>query len=152
MAFTTFLQGSSRRYQTRTRRQACWNAAPRRRSFVPRFEVLEDRTVLAWMPIGPAPILNGRTDGNEPVTGRVAAVAGEPTNANIIYVAAAGGGVWKTINGGQTWKPLTDTQATLTMGALAVAPSNPQVIYAGTGEANNSDDSFYVQGVLKSTD
>jgi hypothetical protein len=51
-----------------------------------------------------------------------------------------------------TWTPLTDTQATLIMGVIAVAPSNPSVIYAGTGEAGNSADSYYGRGVLKSTD
>jgi photosystem II stability/assembly factor-like uncharacterized protein len=127
---------------------------------------LEDRNLLSsgialsatsWTPIGPAPIVsslipNGLDPGNTPVTGRIAALAADPTNANIIYVAAAGGGVWKTTDGGTTWSPLTDNQATLSMGAIAVAPSNPNVIYAGTGEASNSIDSYYGRGILKSTD
>src|SRR3954447_20764453 len=54
-------------------------------------------------------------------------------------------------NGGTTWTALTDTQTTLAMGAIAVAPSNGQVIYAGTGEANNSADSQYGTGILVST-
>src|SRR5262249_34983181 len=74
-----------------------------------------------------------------------------PTDAGTIYIAAAGGGVWKTIDGGITWDPLTDSQPTLSMGAIAIAPSNPQVIYAGTGEANNSGDSNFGRGVLVST-
>jgi photosystem II stability/assembly factor-like uncharacterized protein len=132
----------------------------------PCLERLEDRDLLSggitlsttsWTPIGPAPIVsssipNGLDPGNTPVTGRIAAVAADPTNANTIYVAAAGGGVWKTTDGGTTWSPLTDNQATLSMGAIAVAPSNPNVIYAGTGEADNSIDSFYGRGILKSTD
>jgi photosystem II stability/assembly factor-like uncharacterized protein len=119
-----------------------------------RLEPLENRTLLSWLPLGPAPILTGQTLGAapQPVTGRVTAVAGDPTNANILYVATAGGGVWKTTDGGVSWQPLTDGQATLFMGVLAVAPSNPSVIYAGTGEADNSGDSFYGRGVLKSTD
>ena len=68
-----------------------------------------------------------------------------------IYVAAAGGGVWKTIDGGATWMPLTDTQATLSMGAIAVAPSNPNIIYAGTGEGNGGN-SNYGRGILVSAD
>lgn len=113
-------------------------------------------SVTSWTPIGPAPIVsslipNGLDPGNTPVTGRIAAIAADPTNANTIYVAAAGGGVWKTTDGGTTWTPLTDNQATLSMGAIAVAPSNPNVIYAGTGEADNSIDSFYGRGILKST-
>src|SRR5262249_50206521 len=90
--------------------------------------------------------------GNTPVSGRIAAVAADPTNAKIIYIAAAGGGVWKTTDGGTTWTPLTDNQPTLSMGAIAVAPSNPNVIYAGTGEADNMSDCFYGRGILKSTD
>ena len=54
----------------------------------------------------------------------------------IIYVATSGGGVWKTFNGGSTWTPLTDDQATLFMGSIAVAPTNPSVVYAGTGDPN----------------
>jgi photosystem II stability/assembly factor-like uncharacterized protein len=128
-------------------------------------EPLEDRSLLSgitlsttsWTPIGPAPIVgtsvpNSLGPGNSPVSGRIAAVAADPTNANTIYVAAAGGGVWKTTDGGTTWSPLTDSQATLSMGAIALAPSNPNVIYAGTGEADNSTDCFYGRGVLKSTD
>lgn len=132
----------------------------------PCLELLEVRNLLSsgiplsttsWTPIGPAPIVsssipNSLDPGNSPVSGRIAAVAADPTNANIIYVAAAGGGVWKTTDGGTTWSPLTDRQATLSMGAIAVAPSNPNIIYAGTGEADNSIDSFYGRGLLKSTD
>src|SRR5438067_972506 len=111
-------------------------------------EQLEDRTVpaislsnTAWTAVGPASIGGGQIPGGGQVSGRITAIAGDPTNADVIYIGAAGGGVWKTINGGQSWTPLTDNQATLFMGAIAVAPSNPQVIYAGTGEANNSGDS-----------
>ena len=98
-----------------------------------------------WSAVGPASLANGSS-------GRLAAVAGDPNNANVLYVAAAGGGVWKTVDAGASWTPLTDGQSTLFMGALAVAKSNPDVIYAGTGEATNSGLSFYGRGVLKSTD
>ena len=79
-------------------------------------------------------------------------IAAHPINANTIYIAAAGGGVWKTTDGGSIWIPLTDSQPTLAMGAIASAPSNPSVIYAGTGEANNSSDSHFGGGILVSTD
>ena len=52
-------------------------------------------------------------------------------------MATSGGGVWKTFNGGSTWTPLTDDQATLFMGSVAVAPTNPSVVYAGTGDPNS---------------
>src|SRR5438132_7315701 len=105
-----------------------------------------------WTPLGPAPIVNGARPGGGPVSGRVTGIAAHPSDPNTIYVAAAGGGVWKTTNGGTSWTPLTDFASTLSMGALAIAPSNPLVIYAGTGEANNSGDSNFGGGVLVSTD
>src|SRR5205823_11214893 len=102
MSFTTFLQVAPRSYPNRlSRRKPRRNAVPWRKSFVPRVEVLEERTLLAWQPIGPAPIVDGMP-GNQ-LSGRVAAVAGHPTNPNIIYVAAATGGVWRTMDGGTSW-------------------------------------------------
>jgi hypothetical protein len=90
-------------------------------------------------------------------SGRVTGIAADPTNANIVYVAAAGGGVWKTTdaeNSSPTWTPLTDNipGTTDSMGAIAIAPSYPHVLYAGTGEANNSVDSNYGEGILVTKD
>src|SRR5215472_10985164 len=89
-----------------------------------------------WTPIGPASLSGG--GGN--YSGRITGIAVDPTNSSNIYIAAAGGGVWQTTNGGPAWVPLTDNQPTLAMGAIAIAPSNHLKIYAGTGEANNSED------------
>jgi uncharacterized repeat protein (TIGR01451 family) len=137
-------------------------------------ERLEDRTLLSssiplnaasWTDIGPAPINGGQVPGGGAVAGRITGLATDPTNVNIIYAASAGGGVWKTTDGGTTWAPLTDNLTDSSgnpipdfMGAVAVAPSAPQVVYAGTGEANNSVfpntssyDSFYGDGILVST-
>jgi photosystem II stability/assembly factor-like uncharacterized protein len=113
-----------------------------------------------WTAIGPAPLVNTSMSGSPAYSGRIAALAADPRNANIIYIAAAGGGVWKTLDGGTTWKSLTDKQPIQFMGAIALAPSNPSVIYAGTGEANLGpsklaiarDNIYYGFGVLKSTD
>jgi photosystem II stability/assembly factor-like uncharacterized protein len=110
--------------------------------------------------MGPAPLVNGNTNYTENTTGRVTSIAADPTDANTIYIGAASGGVWKTTDGGGSWTPLTDTQSTLVIGALALAPSDPKVIYAGTGEANmgpskgkrHRDNIYYGRGVLKSAD
>jgi len=103
----------------------------------------------AWTAIGPAPLNSATFTGN--VSGRITGVAAHPTDANTIYVAPAGGGVWKTTNGGTNWTALTDMQSTLSMGALAIARSNSMMIYAGTGEANNGQDSNFGRGILVST-
>ncbi len=112
---------------------------------------LEPRTLLtSWTALGPAPIVNGVGEG-QAASGRIAGVAASPTDPNTYYIAAAGGGVWKTTNAGVSWVPLTDSQPTQAMGAIAVAPSNGNFVYAGTGEANNSGDSQYGMGILHST-
>src|ERR1700720_4601187 len=90
----------------------------------------------SWTPLGPASL--STEAGN--VSGRIAGVAVDPTNSSNIYIAAAGGGVWQSTDAGVTWNALTDSQSTLAMGAIAIAPSNHLRIYAGTGEANNSAD------------
>lgn len=105
-----------------------------------------------WTAIGPAPLATSSPpSGNTNVSGRLTGIAVDPTNANNIYVTPAGGGVWKTTNGGTGWTPLTDGQQTLSMGAIALAPNTPNKIYAGTGEANNSADSNYGRGILTSS-
>lgn len=108
-----------------------------------------------WINIGPAPItpINGGIflDAGQtprPKSGRVADVAVHPSDPNHWLIGAAQGGVWRTLDSGATWTPLTDTQASLAMGAIAFAPSNPNIIYAGTGE----DVSYAGLGLLKSTD
>ena len=84
--------------------------------------------------------------------GRVAAVAGVPGNPNIIYVGAAGGGMWKTIDGGITWRAIWDNMPTASIGAIAVAPQNPNWIWVGTGEGNPRNDVISGRGVFFSSD
>jgi photosystem II stability/assembly factor-like uncharacterized protein len=80
------------------------------------------------------------------------AVSGVPGNGTTYFFGSVDGGVWKTSNAGVTWVPLFDGQAIASIGALAVAPSNPQVIYAGTGESDIRTDLASGDGVYKSTD
>jgi len=110
---------------------------------------------LTWTLIGPQPTnpnLNFSYDGAPNVSGRVTALAVDPTNPIIVYLGAAEGGVWKTTNGGTSWTPLTDTQVSLAVGSIAIDPSNHATVYVGTGEGNNNQDVYYGAGILKSTD
>ena len=83
-------------------------------------------------------------------SGRSTDVAGITGNPNIMYAAYATGGLWKTEDAGETWKPLFDKEATQSIGNIAVAPSNPDVLYVGTGEANIFRASLPGTGIYKS--
>ena len=111
-----------------------------------------DAIPVRWFSIGSAPINDAQTEGNNASTGRVTGVAVDPSDPNVIYISTAGGGAWKTKNSGRTWNPLFDNTAAMFSGAIAVAPSDPRVIYLGTGETNNSGDSYYGSGIYKSID
>jgi photosystem II stability/assembly factor-like uncharacterized protein len=84
--------------------------------------------------------------------GRVLAASGVPGNPNEYLFGAAGGGVWKTSNAGRTWEPIFDNGPIASIGAIAVAASDPKVIYVGSGEADMRSDISYGDGVYKSTD
>jgi photosystem II stability/assembly factor-like uncharacterized protein len=84
--------------------------------------------------------------------GRVLAVSGVPGNPDVYYFGAVAGGVWKTTNSGENWTPMTDTTDIRSVGAIAVAPSDPNVIYVGTGESCIRGDVSYGDGMWKSTD
>jgi photosystem II stability/assembly factor-like uncharacterized protein len=94
---------------------------------------------MRWRYVGP--------EGN-----RTDAVAGVPGDPLTYYVGAASGGIWKTIDGGLRWEPIFDDQAVSSIGALAVAPSDPNVIWAGTGEPFIRSHISVGEGIFKSTD
>jgi photosystem II stability/assembly factor-like uncharacterized protein len=78
--------------------------------------------------------------------------AGDPAQKNVYYFGAAGGGVWKTADAGQTWRSIFDDMPASSIGALALAPSQPQTLYVGTGQVNSRYDLAAGRGVFKSTD
>jgi hypothetical protein len=84
--------------------------------------------------------------------GRVLAVTGVPSEPDHFYFGSVNGGVWETVDAGRTWRPIFDRVPVGSIGALAVAPSNPKVIYAGTGEADMRSDIAQGKGVYASSD
>jgi len=95
---------------------------------------------LRWRSVGPAVM-----------SGRISDLAVVERNPHIIYAASASGGLWKTTNNGTTWAPVFDNEATISIGDVAVAASNPSIVWVGTGEANNRNSSSWGDGVYKST-
>jgi photosystem II stability/assembly factor-like uncharacterized protein len=84
--------------------------------------------------------------------GRSVAIAGIPSKPNVFFMAPNNGGVWKTIDYGRTWNPIFDDQPSGSVGALAIAPSNPDIIYVGSGEGLRRPDLSTGDGIYKSTD
>ena len=84
--------------------------------------------------------------------GRTKAAAGIPSKPGVFYVGAVNGGVWKTTDYGRTWVPIFDSQPTASIGAIAIAPSDPNIIYVGSGEGLQRPDLSVGDGIYKSTD
>lgn len=100
----------------------------------------------AWRPIGPA-ITSGRIVDFAVPEGPADRIA---RPGQLIYAASASGGVWRTVNEGTTWEPIFDKYGSSSIGDIAVAPSNPDIIWVGTGESNNQRSSSWGDGVYKS--
>ena len=103
-----------------------------------------DSTVVAafrWRNVGPANF-----------NGRVSDVQGIPSPSKTLYVAAAGGGIWKSMNNGISWRPIFDDKDVVAMGMLAIAPSDTNIVWAGTGEPNSRNTIEPGDGMYKSTD
>src|SRR6267154_995448 len=111
---------------------------------LPRSEQMLDSTLLAgfrWRNIGPANM-----------GGRVSSVAGIPSPSRTFFVAAAAGGIWKTTNAGTTFRPVFDNYPCVSMGELAIAPSDTMQVWAGTGEEDSRNTISPGCGMFKSTD
>jgi photosystem II stability/assembly factor-like uncharacterized protein len=96
--------------------------------------------------------LKFREIGPANMGGRVDDFAVVESDPNVVYAGFASGGIWKTTNAGTTWEPVFDNEAVSTIGALALAPSDPSIVWAGTGEVNNRQSSSWGNGIYKSLD
>jgi hypothetical protein len=122
----------------------------------------------SWIPLGPVPLASDASGSGfqdyHQVSGRATAVAIDPADptGNTLYIGGAQGGVWQSTNAADAmannvlWTPVTDDQATLSIGSIAIQPGNSDptksLILVGTGEADNSGDSYFGLGILRSTD
>src|ERR1051325_11088028 len=97
-------------------------------------------SILRWRNIGP---YRG---------GRTRAICGVPSQPNVFYMAPVNGGGFKSIDYGRTWQPIFDDQPTASVGAIAVSPSNPDIVYVGSGEGLHRPDLSVGDGIYKSTD
>jgi photosystem II stability/assembly factor-like uncharacterized protein len=111
------------------------SAAPASTSVMDKFKSLEFRE------IGPA-VMGGRIDDFAVVE----------SNPHTVFAGVASGGVWKTTNNGTTWEPVFDQQGVSTIGDIAIAPSDPSIVWVGSGEPNNRQSSSWGDGIYKSTD
>jgi uncharacterized protein (TIGR03437 family) len=105
-------------------------------------------TTEEWVFRGPQPT----GPPTQATSGRVTALAVDPRHSDTIFLGAANGGIWKSIDGGFFWLPLTDNQPSMAIGSIAIAPSNPDTIYVGTGEANACELCSEGFGILKTSD
>ncbi|MFN9681424.1 MAG: beta strand repeat-containing protein, partial [Bacteroidota bacterium] len=99
----------------------------------------------SWTSLGP-----NSSSGGYAGIGRINRLTFHPTNTSIIFACTAGGGLWKTTNGGTSWVPLTDNLASIGTSGLVINPTDPNIMYLATGDGDGAD--TYSYGVLKSTD
>ncbi len=102
---------------------------------------MEKFKALEFRELGPA-VMGGRIDD----------FAAVESNPSIVFVGVASGGVWKTVNNGITWEAVFDKEGVSTIGDIAIAPSDPSIVWVGTGEPNNRQSSSWGDGIYKSTD
>jgi photosystem II stability/assembly factor-like uncharacterized protein len=96
--------------------------------------------------------LSARSIGPAGMSGRIAAIDAVESDPNVIFVGAATGGLWKSVNGGQSWDPLFDEQRVLGVGSVAVFQASPDIVWVGTGEGNPRNSAGVGAGIYKSMD
>ena len=117
----------------------------------PEFELnsVAPQAAAMWHPIGPSPTVSTWANAWGATSGRVNAVAISPVNSQLVIVGSATGGIWRSIDGGDSFVPVSDDQVDLAVGSIAFSKSNPSIVYAGMGDTKVG---YLGSGVLKSTD
>lgn len=115
----------------------------------PRAGLAPQQATGEWVNIGPAPTISAVPNNWQETSGRINAIAVSPANSQIVLVGSSTGGIWRSVDGGVSFVPVSDDQIDLAVGAIAFAPSNPSIVYAGMGDIDNG---YFGSGVLKSTD
>ena len=107
-------------------------------------------TGATWTPIGPFPTTSAFPANGGFTSGRINSIAVSPANVQLVLVGSATGGIWRSTNGGTNFVAVSDNQVDLGVGAIAFAPSDPNVVYAAMGDLDNNG--YFGTGILKSTD
>jgi photosystem II stability/assembly factor-like uncharacterized protein len=110
--------------------------------------VATDPEAPRWTSLGPSPEISEGVRSS----GRVTEIAFDPQHLDVLFVGAAQGGVWRTLDGGATWKPMMHQECSLAIGAIAIDPVDPDIVYAGTGASVLGTAGFASCGMLRSTD
>lgn len=127
--------------------QSFWQAWEQKELLKNQLRNNQNNPVSNWQPIGPFTNTSGGGASNG--QGRVNIIEIDPNNANVWYIGAPAGGIWKSTNSGNNWQPLTDFLPQIGVSGIAIDPNNSDIIYIATGDKDNSDS--YSFGVFKST-
>ena len=128
-------------------RRLAWESRPR-----PKTDGGEDEVLTAtptWQPVGPAPTTSAFANNWGLTSGRINAIAVSPLDPKIVLIGAASGGIWRSIDGGANFTPVSDTQVDLSVASICFSRSNPAIVYAAMGDLYNN---YLGTGVLRSTD
>lgn len=123
-------------------RRDAWNARPIIKGM--------STEALTWQSIGPVSTASSFLAQWGSTSGRISAIAIDPNNAQTLLIGSPTGGLWRSTNGGTSFTPVADNLTDVSIGSIAFAPSNTQIVYAGAGDGNNRN--YFGNGVLKSTD
>ncbi|MDT7543385.1 MAG: hypothetical protein QOE33_3289, partial [Acidobacteriota bacterium] len=132
-------------------RRIAWDSRPKGKLKSSELRGALSASAVQWTSIGPAPTTSAFSSNWGRTSGHVRAIAVKPDDANVVLIGASSGGIWRSTDGGATFAPVSDSQVDLSVSAIAFAPSNTSIVYAGMG-GQTGFGSYLGTGVLKSLD